>query len=95
MDFGGYADEDRFAYYQFLKSKEYESFIASFKGKDGLKVFDIDWFSFIGYLRRGIWQLHGHRFFYDSGSFTFPDSDCRHRLFIYLQFTQRAYGSVG
>lgn len=47
MDFGGYANEDRFAYYQFLESPEYTSFMESFEGKEGLKVFDIDWYCFI------------------------------------------------
>jgi len=47
MDFGGYADKERFAYYQFLESKDYYDFMETFKGKEQMEVFDVDWFSFI------------------------------------------------
>ena len=49
MDFGGYAKDDRKRYYQFLKSPEYRAYMKTFTGtgKEEMKVFDIDWFSFI------------------------------------------------
>ena len=47
LDFGGYAQEDRFTYYQFLKSAEYQNFIVSFSGRDEMLAFDIDWYCFI------------------------------------------------
>lgn len=52
---------------------------------------DFDWVPFVGHLRRSLRQLYGDRVFYDLGSFTLPDSDCCHRLFVHLQFPQRAY----
>ncbi|MEI6206747.1 MAG: hypothetical protein WCP20_08195 [Desulfuromonadales bacterium] len=47
MDFGGYADEERFAYYQFLESEDYYNIMETFNGKEEMEAFDIDWFSFI------------------------------------------------
>jgi hypothetical protein len=49
LDFGGYAQTDRFTYYQFLESDEYRRFIESesFTGKKEMTVFDIDWYCFI------------------------------------------------
>ena len=47
MDFGGYAKTKRSVYYKFLESDEYSKFMESFDGKAEMKVFDIDWFSFI------------------------------------------------
>jgi len=47
LDFGGYAQSDRFTYYQFLESSEYTEFIESFEGKNEMKAFNIDWFCFI------------------------------------------------
>jgi len=47
MDFGGYAKEQRFAYYQFLASKDYESWFGNHKSDEEMKVFDIDWYSSI------------------------------------------------
>lgn len=49
MDFGGYAKDERERYYQFLKSPEYCAYVKTFTGtgKEEMKVFDIDWFSFI------------------------------------------------
>lgn len=44
MDFGGYAQEQRFKFYQFLKSAEYENVRLRLEGQ-GIMVFDIDWFS--------------------------------------------------
>ena len=45
MDFGGYAKEQRFAYYQFLASKDYELWFENNKSEEEMKVFDIDWYS--------------------------------------------------
>ncbi|MEI6206081.1 MAG: hypothetical protein WCP20_04810 [Desulfuromonadales bacterium] len=47
LDFGGYAQTDRFSYYQFLESPEYTTFVKSFAGKKEMNVFDIDWYCFI------------------------------------------------
>lgn len=47
LDFGGYAQPDRFAYYQFLESDDYLRFLEVSRDMDGMIVFDIDWFSFI------------------------------------------------
>ena len=48
MDFGGFTRDQRKAYYDFLDgSPEYETLIEDLKGKPGLEVFDIDWYSAI------------------------------------------------
>ena len=48
MDFGGFTRDQRKVYYDFLDgSPEYESLIEDLKGKPGLEVFDIDWYSAI------------------------------------------------
>lgn len=47
LDFGGYAQADRFSYYQFLESPEYRAFMGSFEGKEEMQVFDIDWYCFL------------------------------------------------
>jgi len=44
MDFGGYAQEQRFKYYQFLESSYYKNAKKALDGH-GITIFDIDWFS--------------------------------------------------
>lgn len=47
MDFGGRAVQERRIYYDFLSgSTEYESLQEKLRGKNGLQVFDVDWYSF-------------------------------------------------
>ncbi|MDK9719366.1 MAG: hypothetical protein OEL57_15905, partial [Trichlorobacter sp.] len=46
LDFGGYAQNDRFRYYLFLESPEYKKLMESFAGKKEMQVFDIDWYCF-------------------------------------------------
>jgi hypothetical protein len=47
MDFGGYAVDEREAYYRFLGSSEYRTFMKPLENKGEIEIFDIDWFSFI------------------------------------------------
>lgn len=47
LDFGGYAQDDRFKYYLFLESPEYKRLMGSFAGKKEMQVFDIDWYCFL------------------------------------------------
>lgn len=47
MDFGGRAVHERRIYYDFLNgSSEYEKLLETLRCKNGLQVFDIDWYSF-------------------------------------------------
>lgn len=45
LEFGGWAKEDRKAYYRFLASAEYEDFHSAIGIKPDLVVFDVDWYS--------------------------------------------------
>lgn len=45
LEFGGWAKEDRKAYYRFLTSAEYDDFHSSIGRKPDLMVFDVDWYS--------------------------------------------------
>jgi hypothetical protein len=46
MDFGGQAPRElRSSYFKFLESLEYEKYLKTMQVKEGLCVFDIDWFS--------------------------------------------------
>lgn len=45
LEFGGWAKDDRKAFYNFLLSPEYEDFHASIGMKADMKVFDVDWYS--------------------------------------------------
>jgi len=45
LEFGGWAKEDRKAYYRFLTSAEYDDFHSSIGRKPDMMVFDVDWYS--------------------------------------------------
>lgn len=45
LEFGGWAKEDRKAYYRFLSSAEYEDFHSAIGRKPDMMVFDVDWYS--------------------------------------------------
>ena len=45
LEFGGWAKDDRKAFYNFLLSPEYEDFHASIGMKTDMTVFDVDWYS--------------------------------------------------
>jgi len=45
LEFGGWAKEDRKAYYRFLTSAEYEDFHSAIGMKPDMMVFDVDWYS--------------------------------------------------
>ncbi|MBT1070695.1 hypothetical protein [Pelotalea chapellei] len=45
LEFGGWAKEERLAYYRFLTSAEYEDFHSSIGRKPDMMVFDVDWYS--------------------------------------------------
>ncbi|MDD2501482.1 MAG: hypothetical protein PHN92_11790 [Geobacter sp.] len=45
LEFGGWAKDERKAFYRFLKSSEYEDFYKEIGSKTDLMVFDVDWYS--------------------------------------------------